>query len=286
MSELITTLGAGVLAVPYVAGSGTMTVTPSTWPDGLAFPGSGIFSVSLKTGSGPKYPVYTVASFAMSGGNLVFAVTLEAGTDTAAAAGSVVSEVLTARSLSALISEGGGGGGSVYHYQYVFGGVLLNGTADQLSAMSASGVSNLIANPPIVGGAAGPGMCTLGAGGSSVMFPFQLPASWDGSAITLDVDVVYDILTTAGTITLEAFSTDVTAGGNGNVVVWSSAGGSVSQAASSTVYQNFPPLRFHLIVPLAGLAAGDFVYFSIGRPAGDTFAANAYVIGALLGIKY
>ncbi len=178
-------------------------------------------------------------------------------------------------------------GTATYHYQYISGGSLIAGTTAFPSGLNANAVSLLTANAPIVGGATGPAMSTLAAGGSSVLLQYGLPPTWNGSsAITLDIDGVYDVATSAGTIVLEAFSTDLAVGANAQVVTWSSASSTSTVNATNNAFPNFPAVRWSLNVPTAGLVAGDLIYISIARPSGDTFSANAYIVGVNVGVKY
>lgn len=184
------------------------------------------------------------------------------------------------------LNSGGGGTAKIYHYQYIPGGSLISGTTNNTGSFSAGSASNLTANTPIVGPGTGPGMSTLASGGSSAIFQIRVPTSWDSSAITLDVDGVYDVATTAGTIILVSYSSDLHVGNNAQVVTWSSASSSATVNATNNTFPSFPVVRWSLTVPSSLIAAGDFIYISVARPSGDTFGANAYILGANLGIKY
>lgn len=173
-----------------------------------------------------------------------------------------------------------------YHYQYISGGVLAGTTAPFLGSFNANAASFLTANAPVAGVGTGPAMTTLAAGGSTALLQFALPSTWDGSAITLDVDGTYDVSTAAGTIIFRAYSVDITTGGNAQVVTWSSPSATATVNAVNNAFPLFPPQRWSLSVPTSGLTAGHFIYIVIARPSGDTFTANSYVFGANLGIKY
>lgn len=114
MAELISTLGQSTLAAPYVAGSGSMVVASAA-----SFPASGTFSIRVNAGA-----IYTVSGVA----GTTLTVALEFGTDVNIASGSAVVEVVTARSLSALIA-----GASSVNYTVPFlnlgGGVVVGANA-------------------------------------------------------------------------------------------------------------------------------------------------------------
>lgn len=111
MSEVTKTLGAGALVNDYEAGDPTIRVSPAAWPAGVPFSSTPTFSVTIVSGPGPAYPVYTVSAVDdAGGGNFDLTIALESGTDGDAPAGSRVVEGLTSRALAALIAEGTGGG--------------------------------------------------------------------------------------------------------------------------------------------------------------------------------
>ena len=114
MSEVPVNLGRGVLASGYTAGSGTMTVTPAASPYG-ALPTSGTFSIAAFPTSAAAGAIYTVSAVVASGGNQVLTISaLEFGPDVNLATGSYVVEVISIRSLLALIVENSGSG-AVFH---------------------------------------------------------------------------------------------------------------------------------------------------------------------------
>jgi hypothetical protein len=276
MSELITTLGAGLLAAPYSVGSGSILVTPSAWPDGLPFPAAGVFSVSLKTGPGPKFPVYTVASFTVVSGNLLMVVALEAGDDTAALAGAIVSEVLTARSLAALISA------PVYRSYYLPGGFVT--TSEFAGAFNVVNLNQLALVQPELDGepATGPGVLQFDPGGGSAFFPFRIPSSWDGSPILLKVDASF-VAFGSGDGSFSTYSAAVVEGGDLQNVAWSAQGAVVTVAGPGGGTQTLAV--WDLVVPSSNLAPGGFAYIALVRSATDSFSSAILVIGSSLSIK-
>lgn len=91
MAEVMSTLGKSTLGSGYTAGSGSIVVASAS-----SFPATPTFSVRLNNGA-----IYTVAS--VSG--TTFGITLENGSDTNVSSGADVVEVVTSRSLQALITQ-------------------------------------------------------------------------------------------------------------------------------------------------------------------------------------
>ncbi len=117
------------------------------------------------------------------------------------------------------------------------------------------------------------------------MFPFRIPPTWDGSAITVDVDGLFAADQLSGTGVLECYSVPLAVGDNTNVVIWSAASASVSKTGGGDAFPVFPYTKWSLLLPLTGLSAGDLIYISIARQAGDTFLGNLYLLGANIGVR-
>jgi hypothetical protein len=176
------------------------------------------------------------------------------------------------------VTGGGGGGGVSYHYTYygigAGGGV---GTAFSITGILSANngltfPSGGIANTVTLGG--------FPAAGSDGVIELQLPSTWDGSAVLLNVDAVFTD-GAAGTANFQAY----TACNNAavfNTPTWSAASATVGAVGgTANVVQ-----RWALSAPVTGCVAGDFFYLDLNRPAGDSYTNTIFMIGASIGIKY
>lgn len=287
MSEVRTNLGEGLLAIDYAGGLGIITVAPASAPRG-GFPTSGIFSVEAIPAGQTAGALYTVSAVAASSGNQNLTLSaLEFGTDAPLAPGARIVEVETVRSLTALIAQGAGGGSVSYKYHYFAGGVAISTSGAQAGLTNGLIPDELLATPPTGGVlSGGPGVGTWPQG-SVVMLPVFVPSSWDGSAITVGIDLTNAPSVAAGTIDLTAFATDIAPGADTNsALTWSAAGATVSQTVGPSTAPTFPLSHYDLLFPVSGISPGRLVYIAIVRSALDTFAGNAFVILTTVGIKY
>lgn len=172
-----------------------------------------------------------------------------------------------------------------YHYTYYAGGVT-NTLGAFSSTLNTPLTNTLGVNSPTAATPKGPGLSENPAGGAVSIFPIRIPTTWDGSAITIEVDGAFGVGVASGDGTFECYSTLINFGDNTNVVTWSAASTPSTLTGGGTSFPNFPLGQWGFELPLTGIVAGRLVYIAVARQAGDTFAGPIYIIGINVGIKY
>jgi hypothetical protein len=187
-------------------------------------------------------------------------------------------------------SGSGPGGTSIHYIPETFALCSTAGCVSQVAG-TMNTILSLNATPTVSGStSADLGLAIFPPGVSAyAMIPVRLPATWDGSNPTIDVDALVSVPITGQTVTFLAQSacittgTAVTVGATGALTYNAGTPVSVTLTTSTSVLA----LQINsLQVPVVGCAAGNMMFIQVARSAGDTYVSNVFGIGANLGIKY
>ena len=189
--------------------------------------------------------------------------------------------VVVAPTITIAIEYGGGGStpaGPSYHFQYYYSGVLA--TITGWSITGPASCSNTFTLPS---GATPSLVCfaEFQTGGNDAMIMVQLPSTWDGSNILMNVDAVFAD-NSAGTANFRAYSACSPAGTVFNAPTWTAASTTVGATGGTSLGIQ----RWALSIPVTSCTAGNFAYLDLNRPTGDSYGSTIFMLGANVGIKY